>query len=61
MVSVSLGDFSNTQLTSAELSIAPDRNSILVPSHIKTQLRQNGLDIDNFTPMAKDEMMARLD
>lgn len=44
-----------------ELSIAPQLNNRLVPQHIRPSLAARGLDIDNFTPMAKDEMMARLD
>jgi len=44
-----------------ELSIAPHLNERLVPAHMKATLAARGLDIDNFTPMTKDEMMARLD
>jgi len=44
-----------------ELSIAPQLNHRLVPQYIRASLVTRGLDIDNFTPMAKDEMMARLD
>jgi len=44
-----------------ELSIAPQLNHQLVPQHIRASLAARGLDIDNFTPMTKDEMMARLD
>jgi glycogen synthase kinase 3 beta len=46
---------------SSELSIAPHLNERLVPAHMKATLAARGLDIDNFTPMTKDEMMARLD
>jgi len=46
---------------SSELSIAPHLNERLVPAHMKANLAARGLDIDNFTPMTKDEMMARLD
>ncbi|KAI9049555.1 hypothetical protein LZ554_006582 [Drepanopeziza brunnea f. sp. 'monogermtubi'] len=42
-----------------ELSIAPQLNSRLVPQHVRASLATRGLDIDNFTPMAKEEMMAR--
>jgi glycogen synthase kinase 3 beta len=44
-----------------ELSIAPHLNSKLVPAHARSILASRGLDIDNFTPLTKDEMMARLD
>jgi glycogen synthase kinase 3 beta len=45
----------------AELSIAPSLNAKLVPPHVKPELAARGLDIDNFTPLTKNEMMARLD
>ncbi|RYP79644.1 hypothetical protein DL770_006593 [Monosporascus sp. CRB-9-2] len=44
-----------------ELSIAPHLNHKLVPAHMKAVLASRGLDIDNFTPMSKSEMMAKLD
>lgn len=44
-----------------ELSIAPELNSKLVPAHVKPVLAAAGLDIDNFTPLTKEQMMARLD
>lgn len=44
-----------------ELSIAPSLNHKLVPSHIQPVLASQGLDIDNFTPLTKQEMMAKLD
>lgn len=44
-----------------ELSIAPQLNHQLVPPHMQPILSSRGLDIDNFTPMTKQEMMARLD
>jgi glycogen synthase kinase 3 beta len=44
-----------------ELSIAPQLNRQLVPAHMIPVLAARGLDIDNFTPMAKQEMMAKLD
>lgn len=46
---------------SAELSIRPSLNHQLVPPHMRPVLAAQGLDIDNFTPMAKQDMMARLD
>ncbi|EXJ80365.1 CMGC/GSK protein kinase [Capronia coronata CBS 617.96] len=44
-----------------ELSIAPHLNSKLVPPHARPLLAAKGLDLDNFTPLSKEEMMARLD
>ncbi|WPH02051.1 Hypothetical protein R9X50_00490600 [Acrodontium crateriforme] len=44
-----------------ELSIAPHLNHQLVPAHIKPVLASKGLDIDNLTPLSKDQMIARLD
>ncbi|MCJ1242078.1 regulator of ime2 [Varicellaria rhodocarpa] len=44
-----------------ELSIAPEMNNRLVPLHSRKALLAKGLDIDNFVPLMKDEMMARLD
>lgn len=46
---------------SSELSIAPHLNHRLIPQHMRATLASRGLDIDNFTPLTKDEMMARLD
>lgn len=46
---------------SVELSIAPHLNSKLVPAHARAAIAARGIDLDNFTPMTKDEMMARLD
>lgn len=46
---------------STELSIAPHLNHQLVPPHMVPVLAARGLDIDNFTPMAKQEMIAKLD
>ncbi|KAK6529606.1 regulator of ime2 [Arthrobotrys megalospora] len=47
--------------TKHELSIAPDLNHRLVPPHARPALLAKGLDIDHFTPLSKDEMIARLD
>jgi glycogen synthase kinase 3 beta len=47
--------------SSEELSIAPALNQQLVPQHVRAGLAARGLDIDHFTPLTKDEMMARLD
>jgi glycogen synthase kinase 3 beta len=44
-----------------ELSIAPQLNHKLVPPHVRPILAAEGLDIDNFTPMTKEEMIAKLD
>jgi glycogen synthase kinase 3 beta len=48
-------------MTYIELSIAPALNSRLVPAHVRPSLEALGLDIDNFTPLSKEEMMAHLD
>ncbi|GAB7357790.1 hypothetical protein MBLNU459_g0609t2 [Dothideomycetes sp. NU459] len=47
--------------THHELSIAPQLNHQLVPAHVRPQLLAKGLDIDNLTPLTKDQMLARLD
>jgi len=47
--------------SSPELSIVPALNQKLVPQHVRAGLAGRGLDIDHFTPLTKDEMMARLD
>lgn len=44
-----------------ELSIAPELNSRLVPSHARAALEASGLDIDNLTPIPQEEMRAHLD
>lgn len=44
-----------------ELSIAPSLNNRLVPPHVRPALAARGLDLDNFKPLSKDQMMARLD
>lgn len=36
-------------------------NHRLIPPHARAELVAQGLDIDNFTPLKKEEMMARLD
>ncbi len=36
-------------------------NSRLVPPHARAELEARGLDIDSFTPLTKEEMIARLD
>ena len=36
-------------------------NDRLVPPHARKALAAQGLDLDNFTPLSKDEMIARLD
>lgn len=48
-------------MSPTELSIAPHLNHQLVPPHMVPELAKRGLDIDNFTPMTKQEMMAKLD
>ncbi|EFE36766.1 uncharacterized protein ARB_04291 [Trichophyton benhamiae CBS 112371] len=47
--------------TRHELSIAPNMNHRLIPPHARAELVAQGLDIDNFTPLKKEDMMARLD
>ncbi|KAF2669199.1 glycogen synthase kinase-3 beta [Microthyrium microscopicum] len=49
--------------TRHELSVRPELNQQLVPQHARAALRARGLDVDSpsFTPLTKDEMMARLD
>ncbi|KAG8532056.1 Glycogen synthase kinase 1 [Bacidia gigantensis] len=44
-----------------ELSIAPEKNTKLVPLHARKELLSRGLDTDNFMPMSRDEMRAQLD
>lgn len=44
-----------------ELSIAPEKNHRLIPSHARRDLVLRGLDLDGFVPLSKEEMMARLD
>jgi glycogen synthase kinase 3 beta len=44
-----------------ELSIAPQLNHQLVPPHIRPGLAAKGLDIENLTPLTRDQMQARLD
>ena len=44
-----------------ELSIAPEKNTRLVPPHERANLAARGLDLDNIVPLTKDEMLARLD
>lgn len=44
-----------------ELSIAPHLNDKLVPPHVRATLKEQGLDIDNFKPLSKEEMIAKLD
>ena len=51
----------NLLIVMIELSIAPHLNDKLVPPHVRAGLKEQGLDIDNFTPLSKDEMIARLD
>jgi len=44
-----------------ELSICPELNHRLVPAHMRPVLASKGLDIDNFTPLSRAEMIAKLD
>lgn len=44
-----------------ELSIMPELNERLVPQHARPALLSRGIDMTNFIPMTKEEMMAKLD
>lgn len=44
-----------------ELSIALELNNQIVPPHARPALEAQGLDINNFKPLSKEEMMAHLD
>ncbi|EGC48303.1 protein kinase [Histoplasma capsulatum var. duboisii H88] len=44
-----------------ELSIMPSLNNKLIPPHARADLVARGIDLDNFTPLTKDEMLAHLD
>lgn len=47
--------------TRHELSIAPQLNDRLVPPHARAALAARGIDLNNFVPMSKEEMIAKLD
>lgn len=47
--------------TRHELSVMPSLNHRLVPPHARGDLLRQGIDIDNFKPMTREEMAARLD
>ncbi|EEP78294.1 protein kinase gsk3 [Uncinocarpus reesii 1704] len=47
--------------TRHELSISPPLNQRLVPAQAKSELFASGIDLDNFVPLKKEEMIARLD
>lgn len=47
--------------TRHELSIAPQLNDRLVPPHARAALAARGIDLNNFVPMTKEEMIAKLD
>ncbi|OQE93048.1 hypothetical protein PENNAL_c0006G00436 [Penicillium nalgiovense] len=44
-----------------ELSIAPNLNAQMIPSHARPALEARGLGLDTFKPLAKEEMLAHLD
>ncbi|KAK9455607.1 kinase-like domain-containing protein [Dipodascopsis uninucleata] len=44
-----------------ELSIAPELNDKLVPSHARAALLADGIDLDNFTPLTLEQMKANLE
>lgn len=39
----------------------PELNERLVPQHARPALLSRGIDLNNFVPMSKEEMMAKLD
>lgn len=43
------------------MSIDPSLNAKLVPAHAREELLKKGIDLDNFEPLTKEEMMAKLD
>ena len=45
----------------SELSIAPEMNDRLIPAHARKALLDKGIDLDNFVPLSKDDMIAHLD
>lgn len=45
----------------AELSIRPDLNRQLVPTHSETELHSRGIDLDNFKPIPLEQMRITLD
>ncbi|KAF8416512.1 kinase-like domain-containing protein [Tirmania nivea] len=47
--------------TRHELSVAPQLNDRLVPPHARAALAARGIDLNNFVPMTKEEMIAKLD
>ncbi|KZZ86908.1 Serine/threonine-protein kinase domain protein [Ascosphaera apis ARSEF 7405] len=47
--------------TRHELSISPELNKKLVPPHARAALEAQNINLDDFTPMTKEEMMAQLD
>lgn len=51
----------NNDQTNVELSIMPSLNNKLIPPHARADLVTRGIDLDNFTPLTKDEMLAHLD
>ncbi|BFZ62323.1 glycogen synthase kinase 3 [Saitoella coloradoensis] len=44
-----------------ELSVAPERNEVLVPGHAREGLLARGIDLGNFRPMTVEEMRVTLD
>lgn len=47
--------------TREELSIRPDLNRKLVPSHVEAELAQRGIDLNNFEPIPLEQMRITLD
>jgi len=47
--------------TKEELSIRPDLNHKLIPSHAESKLRERGINLDNFVPIPLEELKISLD
>ena len=45
----------------SELSIAPEQNARLVPSHARKELLSRGIDLETFAPMSPEDMKAQLE
>ena len=39
----------------------PELNERLVPEHARSELLARGIDLNNFVPLSKEEMFAKLD
>ena len=45
----------------SELSIAPEQNARLVPTHARKELLSRGIDLETLDPMSQDDMKAQLE